>query len=226
VDHRPALAYRVGHGVEVQIVASQRVGLHLHGQVVAAAGAPFHTGRIDLLNARACGAWARAAASAWDGVRDDALPIGVDAFVAALRSLALTARAIHDRAQSPAAAHRQRARAAYAIRDGRICRLHDGCEPLCNFAATIRREVVVDDGAAEHGELEIDGTLEGGEPLDTARVALGQFARMDWVLAQWGTRCERRSRCSLRMPCAPASMGTAAGAGSRTAGAGCMPGAR
>jgi hypothetical protein len=189
LTHRPALAYRVGHGVEVQLVASQRVGLHLHGQVVAAAGAPFHTGRIDLLNARACGAWARAAARAWDGVRDDALPIGADAFVATLRSLALTVHATHDRAQGPAAAHGQRARAAYAIRDGRICRLHgDSCEPLCNFAATIRREVVVDDGAAERGELEIEGTLEGGEPLGTARVALGQFARMDWVLAQWGTR--------------------------------------
>jgi hypothetical protein len=189
VDHCPAIVYRVGRGVEVQIVASQRVGLHLHGQVVAATGVPFHTGRLDLFNTRACGAWARAAARAWDGVRGDAQPIGAEALVAALQNLALRLHATHEYAPARLAAHIPRDHLPYAIRDGRICRLHgEACEPLCNFAVTICREVMVDDGAAERGELEVAGTLASGEPLGIARVPLAQFARMDWVLAQWGTR--------------------------------------
>jgi hypothetical protein len=63
-----------------------------------------------------------------------------------------------------------------------------GWEPLTNFAASIVKEVIRDDGAEERGEPQIAGTLANGEPLGTARVPLGSFPGMAWVPAAWGSR--------------------------------------
>jgi hypothetical protein len=57
-------------------------------------------------------------------VRGDAQPIGAEALVAALQNLALRLHATHEYALARLAAHGPRDHLPYAIRDGRICRLH------------------------------------------------------------------------------------------------------
>ncbi|MGH2345081.1 MAG: hypothetical protein ACRDG4_07625, partial [Chloroflexota bacterium] len=133
------------------------------GQITAVGKAPFHTGRLDLLNPRSIESWAREASAAWEG--------------SGAERAAAQERAIRDE-QPP-----------YTIRERRTCRLHDGrLEPLCNFTARITREVLIDDGAVEAGELTIEGVLDDGQPMGVAHVPLAQFGRMNWVLVQWGAR--------------------------------------
>jgi hypothetical protein len=162
--------------------------MHLVGQVTVACGAPFHGGRLDLLNPRSCESWAKDAAAAWVGSRDEAVPIDVEAFKRALRVAGVDLLALHEReaTQGQTAIVQQ---PSYIIRERRICRLHDGrIEPLCNFTARIIGEVLIDDSAIESGELTIEGILDDGQTLGVARVPLVQFGRMDWVLIQWGAR--------------------------------------
>jgi hypothetical protein len=62
-----------------------------------------------------------------------------------------------------------------------------GAYPLCNFAARISEEIILDDGSGEtqHTFL-ITGSLESGTPLPHARVPSTEFARMSWPLGHWG----------------------------------------
>ena len=83
----------------------------------------------------------------------------------------------------------------FAVVGGRLCEMRragDGAEPaavpLANFAAEIVAEVTTDDGQSERAELEIVGTLAGGESLPTVRVPLARFAAMRWPLEGWGVR--------------------------------------
>jgi hypothetical protein len=188
LTHDPPLRQAVVPGIDLLVSASQRQALRLVAQVLAHYEKPFHTGRVDLLNPRACDLWAREAHTALAGMRGADPSVCVDHFKRALQMLSTELQAVHVQAASRrlAAADEQ---PPYIVREGRICRLHGGrIEPLCNFTATIVTEVLIDDGALERGELTIDGTLDDGEHLAVVRVPIAQFARMDWVLLQWGTR--------------------------------------
>ncbi|HXT34211.1 MAG TPA: hypothetical protein VN837_01430, partial [Chloroflexota bacterium] len=170
LTHNPPVAQPVAEGVELQITASRWQDMHLVGQITALCGASFHTGRLDLLNPRASESWAREAAMAWELSRAESPPIAPEEFKRALLLAGLQLQALHERA----AAHGRAAideQPLYVIRERRICRLNDGrIEPLCNFTARITREVLIDDGAVECGELTIEGVLEDGQALGVARV--------------------------------------------------------
>ena len=144
-------------------------------------GALLHRDRVDLDSARDRTRFLSAVGDQLDGRAD----------VAARELLAL-ASVLADHREAPANEPTSEA-GPYAVRDGRLCfrRREQGGDvwlPLGNFAARITEEVIADDGATQHGELVIDGTLADGTALAPARVALPRFAGLDWVLAQWGTR--------------------------------------
>jgi len=78
-------------------------------------------------------------------------------------------------------------------------RVEDGCivmekqtnngpvtKPLCNFAATVTEEIILDDGVETTRTFLIDGQLQGGRALPTARVPSSQFSSMGWVTKEWG----------------------------------------
>ena len=58
--------------------------------------------------------------------------------------------------------------------------------PLTNFCARIVREIVHDDGAEISRRFEIEGYLDGRYHLFT--VSAAEFARMDWVISQMGSK--------------------------------------
>nr|MDP9473208.1 DUF3854 domain-containing protein [Chloroflexota bacterium] len=81
----------------------------------------------------------------------------------------------------------------YAERHGALCyrkRDRDGDVwiPLCNFTARITEEVIADDGAAQRGEVVVEGRLSDGQVLPAARVPLARFDGLSWVSTNWGTR--------------------------------------
>ncbi|MEC4747458.1 PriCT-2 domain-containing protein [Methylomicrobium sp. Wu6] len=57
---------------------------------------------------------------------------------------------------------------------------------LCNFTATIQRQIIHDDGAEERGAFDIAGKLRGGKHLPTINVPLVKFGGMTWITANWG----------------------------------------
>jgi hypothetical protein len=57
---------------------------------------------------------------------------------------------------------------------------------LCNFTATIQRQIIHDDGAEERGAFDIAGKLRGGKHLPTINVPLVKFGSMSWITANWG----------------------------------------
>jgi len=61
-------------------------------------------------------------------------------------------------------------------------------QPLCNFIAEIREEVLVDDGAETRLNFKIVGKLATGEPLQEIIVPADKFANLNWVTSQWGSR--------------------------------------
>ena len=63
-----------------------------------------------------------------------------------------------------------------------------GYFPLGNFAAVIRREVALTDGVEAEHHLELEGYLEDGTPLGTARVRASEFPGMAWLTREWGGR--------------------------------------
>ncbi len=81
----------------------------------------------------------------------------------------------------------------YAERHGALCyrkweRDGDVWIPLCNFTARITEEVIADDGAAQRGEVVVEGRLSDGQDLPAARVPLSRFEGLTWVSPNWGTR--------------------------------------
>jgi hypothetical protein len=72
--------------------------------------------------------------------------------------------------------------------EGRGDERHFGYQSLCNFAAIIRREVSSTDGVETQFAFEIDGFLASGEPLPKARVLASEFAAMNWLTREWGSR--------------------------------------
>jgi len=59
---------------------------------------------------------------------------------------------------------------------------------ICNFAATVSEEIILDDGVETNRTFLIDGQLQGGGVLPTARVPSNQFGNMAWVTREWGLR--------------------------------------
>jgi len=82
----------------------------------------------------------------------------------------------------------------YRIQDNQLCyeRPVNGglpsVTPLCNFAATITEEVVLDDGAEPTNAFVIEGRLKNGEVLPKIRVPSRDFPLMQWPIRQWGAR--------------------------------------
>jgi hypothetical protein len=81
----------------------------------------------------------------------------------------------------------------YEVREEGICRVFhprkggEGVEPLCNFDAVIKEELIRDDGAERRIFFAIEGELQGGRPLARVEVPAGEFASLDWVLESWGS---------------------------------------
>ena len=61
-------------------------------------------------------------------------------------------------------------------------------DPLCNFTARVVEEVEQDDGCETSRVFKIEGQLENGQPLPTARVPADRFAGMHWVTKSWGLK--------------------------------------
>ncbi|MGI1691569.1 DUF927 domain-containing protein [Thermoanaerobacter uzonensis] len=61
-------------------------------------------------------------------------------------------------------------------------------QPLCNFTAGIREEVVIDDGAEQKLNFKIVGKLATGEPLPEIKVPADKFSNLNWVTSLWGSR--------------------------------------
>lgn len=81
----------------------------------------------------------------------------------------------------------------YSVIDGCICSttLKDYgpvVKTLCNFAAQVDEEVVLDDGVETSRAFVVSGTLADGTPLPPARVPAPRFGGMSWVSEQWGLR--------------------------------------
>jgi len=79
----------------------------------------------------------------------------------------------------------------YAVEDGRIVRYRetkDGTvmEPLCNFDAQIKEEIVLDDGAESTRAFIVGGTIESGGSLPPVRIPASKFSAMTWVTESWG----------------------------------------
>src|SRR5262249_6887819 len=60
--------------------------------------------------------------------------------------------------------------------------------PLCNFAATITEEIVLDDGAEPTTAFVVEGRLKKGDLLPAIRVPSKDFAAMQWPIRLWGAR--------------------------------------
>src|SRR5882672_7671443 len=58
--------------------------------------------------------------------------------------------------------------------------------PLCNFDVLVREEVVIDDGSETRRDFLIEGSLDTGRQLPSARVSADRFAAMRWVISSWG----------------------------------------
>ncbi len=79
----------------------------------------------------------------------------------------------------------------YRIENGTICfekQTKDGpvSVALCNFAAQVKEEIVLDDGVETNRAFLIEGTLVSGKPLPAVRIAADKFAGMAWVTPSWG----------------------------------------
>jgi hypothetical protein len=81
----------------------------------------------------------------------------------------------------------------YCILDGVI--VHDKSTPigsvtvpLCNFAARIAEQTIVDDGVERSITLAIEGELVGGIRLPRAEIPAADFSSMKWIVPNWGTR--------------------------------------
>lgn len=71
-------------------------------------------------------------------------------------------------------------------------------EPLCNFAAQVTEELVLDDGVEPSRAFIIEGHLETGERLPAVRVPAARFAGMGWVTEHWGLRAVVRAGQATR----------------------------
>ncbi|MBN2575304.1 MAG: DUF3854 domain-containing protein [Deltaproteobacteria bacterium] len=85
----------------------------------------------------------------------------------------------------------------YEVREGAICRIEhtfrdgevgDISTPLCNFTASIKREVVTDDGVSESRTFEVDGRLAGDIALERIVLTPDEFCTGLWPMQQWGSR--------------------------------------
>jgi hypothetical protein len=82
----------------------------------------------------------------------------------------------------------------YGAEDGRIVRYQTVkesqviCQPLCNFDAQIKEEIVLDDGAERQRAFMIEGRLDTGVMLPETRVSVARFPSMNWVGESWGRR--------------------------------------
>jgi len=86
----------------------------------------------------------------------------------------------------------------YGVEGGRIVRYRQTKEgvvvdPLCNFDARVKEEIVLDDGAEITRAYLIDGRLDTGRPLAAARIPVSQFASMAWVSSSWGVQAVVRA---------------------------------
>jgi Bifunctional DNA primase/polymerase, N-terminal/Domain of unknown function (DUF927) len=101
---------------------------------------------------------------------------------------------------------------AYRVAGGRIVHVRPTSAgtvevPLCNFAARIVGEVVVDDGTEQQCTFAIEGALQDGTPLPRIEVSAEDFPAMRWPVRRWGTRAvvlagastSDHLRCSLQL---------------------------
>ena len=90
----------------------------------------------------------------------------------------------------------------YVVDHGRIARLkqikqgesiNEYAEPLCNFDAQIKEEIILDDGADPTRAFIIEGHLDSGPSLPSVRIPASRFSGMTWVTESWGMRAVVRA---------------------------------
>ena len=93
----------------------------------------------------------------------------------------------------------------YKVASGRLCAFtlkegdgeeYEALEVLCNFAASIKAEVIEEDGTGEAVRVfELEGLRENGQPMNPARVTVNasDFALMNWPGVKWGASAIMRA---------------------------------
>jgi hypothetical protein len=61
--------------------------------------------------------------------------------------------------------------------------------PISNFVAKVEREIIEDNGQETIRQIELSGVLEGKETLRKIKILAKDFEFMQWVVAEWGTKC-------------------------------------
>ncbi len=80
----------------------------------------------------------------------------------------------------------------FQVADGCICEVRKTPNgdteriPLCNFIATIKTELLCDDGINQHRVFQISGKLRDGRDLPECEIAAEQFGAMQWIVPSWG----------------------------------------
>jgi hypothetical protein len=91
----------------------------------------------------------------------------------------------------------------YVVHNGSICAIKYSdagisYEPLCNFDARIKKEIIEDDGTDQRHYFEIELTLASGECLGTKRIPTKDFASLSWVISEFGGRANIEAGSSTK----------------------------
>jgi hypothetical protein len=83
--------------------------------------------------------------------------------------------------------------APYRVQEGRIVHLRQTehgqvSTPLSNFNASVKEELVLDDGRETTRSFQIEGQLADGKSLPAIRVPVEKFSSLGWVVENWGVR--------------------------------------
>lgn len=77
----------------------------------------------------------------------------------------------------------------YEIKGNQLWLIDDqGRRPLCNFVASIKEEVIHDNGAEAETLFLIEGCMNDGTHLPPIEVSASKFPGMGWVSGEWGAR--------------------------------------
>lgn len=91
----------------------------------------------------------------------------------------------------------------YIVHNGAICAVKYSdagisYEPLCNFDARIKKEIIEDDSVTQRHYFEIELTLAGGECLGRKCVPTKDFASLSWVISEFGAQANIEAGSSTK----------------------------
>ncbi len=91
----------------------------------------------------------------------------------------------------------------YAVKNGAICAAKQTeygtvYVPLCNFQATITKEIIKDDGVEQSRLFELQGSLQNGKTLPKISVPADKFSSLGWVVSMWGAEANVEAGTSVK----------------------------